>query len=57
MELGEAFYDPFNNFTNTHYHHLKVISDEVAFLSSTTSLGKSIKKIDIFFVEECQMLI
>jgi hypothetical protein len=57
MELGKALDVPFNIFTNTRYHHLKVISDEVPFLFSITSLGKSIKKIDILFVEECQMLI
>ncbi len=57
MESGKTPNVPFNIFTNTRHHHLKVISDEIAFLSSTTSLGKSIKQFNILFVEECQMLI
>jgi hypothetical protein len=57
MESGKALDVPFNIFTNTHYHHLKVTSDEVTFFSPKTSLGKTIKNFDILFVEECQMLI
>jgi hypothetical protein len=57
MELGKAPDIPFNIFTNARYHNLEVTSDQVAFLSLTTSLGKSIKKINVLFVEECRMLI
>jgi hypothetical protein len=57
MESSKTLDVPFNIFTNTRYHHLKVTSDEVTFLSSTTSLGKLTKRFDILFVEECRMLI
>jgi len=47
-----------STFSQTHIITiLKVTSDEVAFFSLKTSLGKTIKNFDILFVEECQMLI
>jgi hypothetical protein len=57
MESGKTLDVPFNIFTNTRYHHLNVFNDEVAFFSLTTSIGKSIKKFDVLFIEECQILI
>jgi hypothetical protein len=57
MESSKTLDVTFNIFTNTRYHHLNVINDEVAFLSLITSLGKSIKKFDVLFIEECRILI
>jgi hypothetical protein len=45
---------PFNIFIDTHNHNVKVVIDEAILRSSTASLGKSIKKFDVQFVEkEC----
>jgi CRISPR/Cas system CMR-associated protein Cmr1 (group 7 of RAMP superfamily) len=41
-----------NIFTYAKYHQVKVAGDEAVLWSSTTSLGKIIKKSNVLFVQE-----
>ncbi len=43
---------PFNIFIDVKYSHVKIASDEATLQMSNVSLGKSIKKFDVFFIEE-----
>jgi hypothetical protein len=45
MESSKTLIVPFNIFMDARYHGMKVVGDEVALRTLTTSLNKSIKKI------------
>jgi hypothetical protein len=57
MELGKTPTIPFNLFTDIKYHHVKVVGNEITFHSSTTGLGKLIKKSNILSVEKKQRIL
>ncbi len=43
---------PFNIFIDVKYSCLKIASDETTLQLSNASIGKSINKFDVFFIEE-----
>jgi hypothetical protein len=57
MELGKTFVIPFNIFMDAKYRHVKVVGNETTFQTSTTSLGKSIKKSNILSIEKEQRVL
>jgi hypothetical protein len=42
----------FNIFMDARYHHVKVVGNETTFRVSIASIGKSIKKSNILFIEK-----
>jgi hypothetical protein len=56
VELGKILTIPFNIFTYSKYHQIKVVNDKLTLLASTIGFGKCIKKFDILSIEEeCRM--
>lgn len=56
VELGKAFTIPFNIFTYSKYHQIKVVNDKLTLLASTIVFAKCIKKSNMSSIEkECTM--
>jgi hypothetical protein len=55
-EFGKTLTIPFNIFTYSRYHQIKVVNDKLILLASTIDFGKCIKKSDMLSIEEeCRM--
>jgi hypothetical protein len=52
VELGEAHVVFFNIFTDSRFHHVKVVGDETTFQATIASLGKFVNFFDVLSIEE-----